>query len=222
MNQTELDIAFTHDMDGVHFLFAPPPVKTAFLLIRGRFQLPPPLTESPSENLCDIPSSRLSLRIATLAHQSRPLRPNSIQTIDEINTIVCRHNRQIRHIVLSGRGPSLHEMTEMRLRNTGLKDKIPESRLNQSKSASGWKEWQVSRLLSEGYKTVIHIDDDLRPAMRIARLGDNTLCYLVKNISNSPPLLRRGKVELPANIVPISSFQALVSDFNDRILSGLI
>ncbi len=222
MNLSERDIAFSHDLDGVHFIFAPPPVNTALMLVRGRFELPPPLSGPPNGEFCDTPLIRFGNKMASIIHGSRPVRPGSVQTINGINEIAANTGRVVDHYILSGRGPSLHQMTQSRLRQVGLLELMTDTLLNQSKSSSGWKEWQIRQLLGKGYRTTVHVDDDLKPVLRIARLSDNSLCYLMKNLSNSPILLRRAGINLPRNVIMISGFSDLLADFDDKLRLGLI
>jgi hypothetical protein len=218
----EKDIAFTHDLDGVHFIFAPPPVKTTLSLIRRDLKLPLQEVEPEPFVAQDSLLTRLENKIKNALHSCRPLHPDSLQTIDLLNLIGSHYHRQLDHFVLSGREPLLHSLTERRLCQTGLKAKIPESRLNKSVSASAWKEWQVRNLKNEGYRTTIHVDDDLRPVLRIARLEGHTLCYLLRNPSNSPLLLRRNGLSLPENVVSVANFSDMLFDFENRLSSGRI
>ncbi len=209
-------IIFTNDLDGVHFM-APPPIKTAVSLLRGKFEIPP----SGQELQPFVNGSRLADGASWIFHKFRPYKRDSLIGLQMFADAARAYDRELRIAILSGRQGVLHQLTTQKLERSGRTHLFHDIFLNESDSSSGWKEATVRRLLEEG-NSVIHIDDDLKPALRVARLDSaRLLVYLVKNISNSPMLLRRAGVELPENVVRVRDFREAGIDFARRLREGL-
>ena len=118
-------------------------------------------------------------------------------------------------------------MTQQRLLQSGHIEYFTDLHLNQGRSSSGWKE-SVVKGLTEGGLNVVHIDDDLRAGLCVARVNDEypdeerVLVYMMRNISNHPRLLRRAGVQAPDNLVFVQSFREAATDFATRLGSGVI
>jgi hypothetical protein len=212
-------IVFTNDLDGVHFV-APPPAKTALSLLRGKLSIPEIGQEpSPFQR-----GNRIVEGASWVSHRFRPLRKDAMVGLEMFVNAARAYDREMRVAILSGRQGVLHTLTNRRLERAKRMEFFHDVYLNESDSSSGWKEATVHRLLEEG-NSVVHIDDDLRPALRIARLDENidnprVLVYLLKNLSNHPSLLKRAGVELPVNVVQVRDFRDAGIDFSQRLRKG--
>lgn len=213
-------IVFTNDLDGIHFK-APLPIKTTLQLLRGKELVPSEQTELQTREA----GNGLASRFSILFHLIRPFNGDTVQLFHFFRDAALAYEREMRIAILSGREAELHELTRRRLEGRGLGRFINDYYLNDSDSSSGWKEAKVRELLEEGC-SVVHIDDDPKPAFRIARLNeqvedsDRVLVYLMGNASNHPILLRRAGLELPQNVVRIASFREAGVDFARRLRQG--
>jgi hypothetical protein len=208
----------TNDLDGVHFK-APVPVNSALTLLRGHELVP---STSPELKL---KVARSGIRAGTSAvwnrlWYSRPFTSESRMLLEMFRDAGRAHHRDIKIAMLSGREVELHAMTKKRLSDR-YGDLIDGYYLNESTSASGWKETVVKALVASG-NSVVHIDDDLKPAIRVARVNEGyhdprVLVYLVRNLSNRPWLLNRGGIMLPDNVVPVSTLREAGTDFTRRL-----
>lgn len=215
-------IVFTNDLDGIHFK-APPPMRTALQLVRRNFSLPPDIAPLPAYERRD----RLRTSFSIVFHRIRPFNSGSIRLLRMFRDAAAIYGRDISVVILSGREVELHGLTERRLKKSQLGQYIDEYYLNRTTSASNWKAAKVREFLEAG-NSVVHIDDDLRPALRIASLNqrqdgiDQVSVYLMRNISNHPRLLERAGVVLPPNVIHVSDFVEAGTDFARRLRMGLI
>lgn len=210
-------IIFTNDLDGVHFK-APLPAKTAWQLLRRK--------EFTSRELHDREARRgLKAKASVFLASLRPFTPDSLRLLGMIDDARQTYERNIQIAVLSGRDREFHEMTMKRLSKKHA-SYIDHYFLNESTSSVGWKEHIAKKILESG-GSIAHIDDDLRPALRIASLNqkaedgtDRVIVYLVKNWSNSDILLKRANIVLPDNLVRVGDAIDVAHDFHMRLRKG--
>lgn len=68
------------------------------------------------------------------------------------------------------------------------------------------------RALTEQGHNVVHVDDDPKAALCVARVDEmypyenRVLVFLMRNLGSHPWLIKRSYGELPANVVPVRSF----------------
>lgn len=223
MPTAERGIVFTNDLDGVHFK-APPPLKTTLSLLRGNFSLPEigkPIGEfTPGEGWRGAIFSKWSI----LFHQMRPTKGDALKGLEAFRQAAEIHQRQLRVAALSGRERDKHDMTRRKLQHSGHERYFTDLYLNQGRSSIGWKESVVRQLIEEGLN-VVHIDDDLRAGLCIARINEQyageprVLVYVLRNLSNHPRLLKKAGIRLPNNLLIVRSFKEAADDFVAR-LSG--
>jgi len=213
----ERKIIFTNDLDGVHFI-APLPLKPLFGLIRGDLSLPP--VGRPIEKF--YPKHDLAGRLSVFDHQIRPFKSGSLEGLTLFRQAAQRHSRELDFAVLSGRQPDKHQMTIQRLQQSPRNKYFSNFFLNEGDSATTWKETIVSHLVESG-SNVVHIDDDLRAGICIARVNllypgeSRVLVYVLRNLSNHPILLRHSKIELPPNLFLVNSFKSAATDFDESL-----
>jgi hypothetical protein len=217
------DLILTNDLDGVHFV-APFPIMTALSLARGRFSLPDPdhpLGEyQPARSFVRKTRDRLwrfTIRI-------RPMRRESLQALEAFRSIARDRQRKLRMVALTGRVKDQHAVTRERLEAGGYLDYFDDLYLNEGRSTTIWKERTVRELLATG-ANVVHLEDDLRAALAVARSqpanGDQqVLVYLVRNPSNRNRLLKRAGIDLPDNVYPVRSLLDAATDFRLRLDDG--
>lgn len=209
-------LVFTNDLDGVHFV-ALPPLKTGMDLLRGRFKIP-----SLGQEVHPYTNGNKTIEaLSWLSHRFRPYRREAATGIEMFRLAAELYGREMRVAVLSGRQGILHQLTIGRLKKAGKLQLFEDVYLNKAESSSGWKEATVQKLLEAG-NSVVHIDDDLRPALRIARLDSQedesrVLVYLLRNFSSRDWLLRRAGLVLPPNVVRVDSFRDAGIDFTRRL-----
>lgn len=224
MPSIERGLVFTNDLDGVHFK-APIPFKTTLRFLRGDCSLPPknrPVGEYQLANgLLGIVSSRWSI----FFHQIRPINKDALAGLELFRQVTEAYQRQLQIAALSGREKDKHVMTEVRLQQTGHMQYFNRLFLNPGNSSASWKETVTRQLIQEGLN-VIHIDDDLRAGLCVARVNGQSeneakvQVYVLRNLSNHPRLLSRAKVQIPDNLVFVTSFQEAANDFADRLKEG--
>lgn len=156
-------------------------------------------------------------RWSVFFHQVRPINRDALEGLAIFKQAAEKHQRQIAMAALSGREIDKHQMTQQRLLQSGHMEYFTDLHLNQGRSSSAWKE-SVVRTLTGGLN-VVHIDDDLRAGLCIARVNEEypdeerVLVYMMRNMSNHPRLLKRAGVETPNNLVFVQSFREAATDF---------
>lgn len=211
MVKSERAIVFLVDIDGTQN-YAPPPMGTIFSLVMGELTLPPKVTSLEQRKQ----KSVIEKAASKFAHSLRPFTKDSLEGLEMINDIKLNEG-VIQLNVLSGRDEELHEMTKAGLDNSGRINIFEEIYLNTSDSASGFKEYIVWQEAKKGNKVVL-IDDDVKAALRAERVNeefenDPVLVYLLKNFSNANWLLKRGKIELPKNVIRVNNFREAAMHF---------
>ncbi len=224
MSPSERGIVFTNDLDGVHFK-SPPPVRALLRLVRKDTELPElgrPVGEFKlPKGLRAVLGSRWSI----LFHQARPVDRSALAALGKFKRVAEEHNRDFKIAALSGREPDKHQMTREKLQTSGHMEFFSDLFLNEGKSATAWKEEVVQRILDQGL-SVVHIDDDLRSGLCIARMGGTkpndprVLVYVLRNVSNHPRLIKRAGISLPQNLVLVSSFLEAALDFSNKLQEG--
>ena len=226
MSSTEREIVFTNDLDGIHFK-ALPPIKTTLQLLRKDISLPqvnPPIEEY---NLPEGWRGSVFSKWSIFCHRLSPINKEALEGLEVIRQVAMEHERQLKFAALSGREIYKHEITQRRLIKSGHMEYFTDLHLNQGRSSSGWKE-SVVRRLAKGGLNVVHIDDDLRSGLCVARVNNDypdkqrVLVYMMHNISNHPRLLRRSGVEIPDNLVFVHSFKEAAIDFAARLRNKTI
>lgn len=220
-------IFFLNGMDGV-LVKAPFPVVTARKLIGGDLGLPEarPVKEDFSKpNPVVLLAERLHFPV--ISHSSRAAKPDTLIGLEAFRNIAGDQGRDLTFGVLTGRTREKHDLTRRQLEEMGYMEYFNSHNLflNPGKSSIDWKVKKAEWYLYCGYN-VVHIDDDLRPILSIARLeeqfksenGHRVLLYLVNNISNHPRLLKRAGIELPENVVRVNSHIEAASDFEARVI----
>lgn len=219
MSPSERGIVFTNDLDGVHFKTRVS-LRTISRLIR-RVPLPQPGAKIGEHNPQGIKERALS-RLSIFMHLRQGVNREALESLEDFRVAAHLEGRDLKFAVLSGRESHKHEVTERRLRDSGHMIYFSDLFLNQGARSIPWKEWVVRRLLGEG-KTIVHIDDDIRAGLCIARLGEDypdetrVLVYVLRNLSNHPVLLRRAQIEIPPNLVMVASFGEAAADFSRRL-----
>src|SRR5258708_1061983 len=217
MGRSERGIVFTNDLDGVHFR-APLPIKTAIRIAR-RFPLPESgakIGEYSPHGIKEVTLSRISI----FMHSRRPVNRGGLEGLGLFKDAAERNQRDLKFAALSGRESDKHKMTVDRLRKSGHMDYFTDLFLNQGARGIPWKEFVIRGLLEEGQK-VVHIDDDPRAGICVARIdAENVLVYLLRNLSNHPRLLKRFMGELPPNLVLVQNFRKASEDFDKRLSEG--
>lgn len=210
-------VVFSSDLDGVVF-DAPFPFKTYLDLVTGKFHLSNPLEDEgvvASLGVSAVDRIRQPYVAAnTYFHGKRPVKSDVAAGISNLGKIV-EDFPGIRTIALTGReGRYKYEMTKNRLEE-GTNSFFGEDIFTSpGVGSSRWKEWVALKMVEDG-KFFIHVDDDLKAALRIARVSDyypnSTHVYLINNKSNSPKLLKKAGIILPDNV-------ERVANFNDAVL----
>lgn len=221
MPSTERNIIFTNDLDGIHFRTFPP-FKTTLRLLRRNLELPdvnPPVGEyNLPEGWRGVFFSKWSIFI----HKISPVNRDALESLEIFKQAAGQNDRQLKFAALSGRETYKHAMTKQRLAQSGHMEYFTDLYLNQGRSSSAWKESAVRTLTKQGLN-VVHIDDDLRAGLMVARVNneypgeDRVLVYVMRNISNHSRLLRRAQVEIPNNLLFVHSFKEAATDFAQRI-----
>lgn len=216
MPTQERGITVFLDIDGTQNV-APPPLKTALSLCLGKFSVPPRNVDLKEA----IPNTGIKRMWSVFFHSIRPFTKDSLLGLNLLKQTAQESNRDIVLAVISGREIELHEMTRAGLINSGRMNYFQEIHLNTVTSSSGHKEREAKTKVEEG-NVVVLIEDDLRAALRVARINENhennsVLVYLIKNLSNAKWLIKRGKVNLPENVIIVKSLQEAAYDFRKRI-----
>lgn len=226
MSSTEREIVFTNDLDGVHFKVLPP-IKTTQQLLRRNLTLPEVNSSIEEYRLPEGWKGFLFSRLSLFYHSLSPVNKDAFKGLEMFRQAAEEHERQLKFAAVSGREIYKHPMTHQRLEKTGHMKYFSDLYLNQGRSASGWKETVVRRLTQNGLN-VVHIDDDLRAGLCVARVNNHypdeerVLVYIMRNISNHPRLLRRSRIEIPNNLLFVRSFREAAVDFTARLQNKAI
>lgn len=133
--------------------------------------------------------------------------------------IAAEHQREIRFAALSGREQDKHRLTKTELEQAGYGQYFSEYLLNEGQRSAIWKYQKVKIKMEQGF-SLVHLEDDLTPALLIGKLG--ALVYLFENLSNHPLLLWMNQITLPSQVVPVKGFDQVVEDFRSRVSGGYI
>lgn len=223
----------TYDLDGV-IAKAPIPGKTVLKLVTHTYS-PPKLGKEykpykPNHSVIDVVVARL-----ITPHERRALIPGVVEGLREFRAVAERQQVEIVQGVLSGRDMSLHDLTYKWLRDNGLLGEFfDEISLNTGKSSSLWKEIRTNRGVKR-FRSVAHIDDDLKAAQRVGQINGQlfilehgsikeakVLSFLIRNGSNNPWLLRWAGVELAENVVPVQNIYEAARYYEKKLLNGEI
>ncbi|MBI2020643.1 hypothetical protein HYS94_04465 [Candidatus Daviesbacteria bacterium] len=215
-------IYFTNDIDGVHRVGYSP--ITAWRLLKGDLKLPPIGEYIPSYRHKRNILSQLGREFSLLFHRLRPGIREAKAGLEEFISIAKWNERPLRTALLSGREPYKHELTRRQF--TGYSGLLDEMFLNEGGSSVGWKEYKTRELVGQGY-SVVHIDDDLRAGLCMARVNaeldePRVFVYVLRNFSNLTWLVRRTKLQMPSNLLIVPSFFAAAQDFEQRLQSKKI
>lgn len=221
MAPTEREIVFTNDLDGVHFKTLPP-LKNTLRLLRKNMKLPEVDSPIGQYNLPEGWRGVLFSRWSIFLYSLSPVNKDALQGLEMFRQVAKKNERQLKFAALSGREIYKHPMTHQRLEKSGHMKYFSDLYLNQGRSASGWKESVVRRLTQEGLN-VVHIDDDLKAGLMVARVNDDypheqrVLVYMIHNVSNHPRLLTHAQVKVPNNLLFVHSFKEAAMDFVSRL-----
>ena len=193
----KLRVYHSNDLDGVHVI-VPGSANAAVWVIGNKHILPP------EGSLMDTKRNFIVNKLTMAFHKGRKINPESLTGLDEFSRIAETYGIEMTKGATSGRTSDAHVLTMDFIENNGLSDHFTEVNLNPDKKNHSWKEAVVRKKIEEGYNMVIHLDDDIRAAMSVARVDSKrVIVYLIKNWSNSKPLLwigtKRG-LELPRNL----------------------
>jgi len=225
MSEQERKIIFTNDLDGVHFR-TPPVPRHITRAWRGEMGIPPVGREvgvfSPKEGMM----GRLSSRWSVLYHQVKPVNQEALAGLETFRQIAEAHERDIRFAALSGREVDKHDMTRRVLERSGHLEYFTALHLNTGTSATAWKESVVKSFLDEDMN-VVHIEDDLKAGLGIARLDglyedDRVLVYMMRTLANHPRMIERSGVEIPPNLHFVRNFAEAAEDFEQRLAAGAL
>jgi len=226
MTSTERKLVFTNDLDGVHFK-ALPPAKTTLRLLGRNIELPEANSTIEKYNLPEGWKGIVFSKWSLFCHRLSPVNKSALEGLEMFRKAAEEHERQLKIAALSGREIYKHEMTRQRLLKSGHMKYFKDLYLNQGRSSSIWKE-SVARQLTQDGLNVVHIDDDLRSGLCVARVSDDypgeqrVLVYIIRNISNHPRLLRRAGIEIPNNLLFVHSFKEAAVDFSARLQNRAI
>ncbi len=220
------EIYSTWDIDGIQG-HAPFPRGTAKDLLLGTFK--PPIENSSLKDfkhptgliaMALIPFAHLNY----VAHKVRKVDEIGRQSLEAFKQAAELHDRLIIFAVLSGREPPMHPMTKQQLVEWGTAGYFNVYHLNSMRSSSGFKVNTVRRLLDENPdRVIVHIDDDLKPALGIGLLDpERTVVYVKKNASTHPLLLKRSNVELPNNVKIVDHQMQAAEDFEERLRNSIL
>jgi len=190
-------IYHSNDLDGVH-VKAPNSLKAAAWVVGNKHAL------SPVGSLPDNKKGPVKSWFASIAHTGRKSTPDSLAGLNEFSRIADEHGLQMIQAATSGRTSEVHETTVDFLNSSGYAEYFSEVNLNPDKKNHSWKENVVRRKLEEGYGMVVHLDDDIRAAMTVARVDtERVIVFLIRNWSCAKPLLWIGEkrgLKLPKNV----------------------
>ncbi|PJC54812.1 MAG: hypothetical protein CO028_00465, partial [Candidatus Levybacteria bacterium CG_4_9_14_0_2_um_filter_35_21] len=159
---------------------------------------------SPEGSLLDSKKGPVKSWFASIIHNGRESTSDSLAGLSEFSRIADAHGLEMVKAATSGRTSEVHETTVDFLNSSGYADHFSEVNLNPDKKTHSWKEDVARRKLNEGYDMVVHLDDDIRAAMSVARVDEyRVIVFLIKNWSNAKPLLWIGEkrgLQLPPNI----------------------
>lgn len=225
-------LAFTRDLDGIHFFgpFGIPlvAVKTELRFRQGTLKLPEqgqPLIprDVHTRGIAEVFSS-----IDRWQHQIRKADPEAFDNLLALQKIASESGRRHISVVLSGRDPSKHEMTVRKLIEVGQHYAFDYICLNQATHGSEWKSASVAGLLEAGFN-VVDMEDDLKASLLKVREGEDragkVLGYLKRGSMDREALRRKLAVcgiELPDNLVLISSYKIAEVDLRQRLEDGRI
>lgn len=227
MSKAERDIIITNDLDGVHFHAFPPMGTLLNLLIRGRITLPDaqtlPYSGSKSNNMV----RNLLASADQLFHLYRPIKTNRVEVLDEMMAMAVHEGRNVGCVALTGREKHLQTATESVLKSNGYSRLFGNDLImNTGFDPALWKQLSVAELVKYGFN-VVHIEDDLKAALSVARVNDlfgderRVLVYLLRNPSNHPLLLKRAGLILPKNVIHIhNGFSSIPGDFSAKLQQG--
>lgn len=221
------DIVFTNDMDGVHFR-SPPPLHTIFKLLRVQGgALPAIVPPYEAEMDLTVPHSERLKKLALAYHQRQKVKADARRGMDIIKAAAATQGRTLRFAILTGRMIYNDLVTEMQLRQAGYWDYFGEVYLNQGMRPISWKEAVARKIVGAG-ANVVHIDDDVRAGLCVARISQDypgegrVLVYVLRNLSSHPRLIKRAGLSLPDNLVMVDGFEAAAADFEKRLADGAV
>ncbi len=214
-------ITFTNDVDGVH-IRGPWPFHTLIELLTKHFELPNENSELEPYFYGSGLLYELTTNFKIVFHAVRPRRKGAREGLAKLKAIADEEGINVESIVLSGRERPLHSLTRKQLQRSGYHSAenplFDHYVLNETTSSSGWKAERIRSFVKSG-RFVIHLEDDLRAALSVARIGPQVLVYLLANPSNHPTLIKHAGVELPTNVKLVKSFDEIVSDFQNLLNS---
>ncbi|HVZ12592.1 MAG TPA: hypothetical protein VG965_06205 [Patescibacteria group bacterium] len=207
-------ISFQNDADGVH-VNAPLPGPTAWKLIRRSNLIVPILTAHDTLSATTVQGDGDS------KYEHRMPKPGGAEMVRSFRNIVAQEGRAVSVDILSGREPRHHETTRQWFYKWGYRSVIDDFNLNPHdgrKHSLPYKVNTVKTKVDEGY-SVVEVDDDLAVSMN---LPSNVLAYVMKNFTNNAVFRHWAGLELPANVIPVNSFEQLLEDFSKRLKNGQI
>lgn len=213
MSNSERGIALSSDFDGVHCR-APVPLKTVYNALVHKDFFPPR-------------SSKSSLKKTTLLelifHRIRPIKEKPGESIQFFKMIAAENDRSLQIWINSGRPEEMRAITLALLKRGGVE--VDGVHLNNGNGSIDSKVEKAKNFLEQGL-ALVHIDDDVRPVIKIAELDKKypgrVLVYLTENSSNHPYLVKRAGQELPANIVRVRNLLDAAKDFEKKLKEGRI
>lgn len=154
--------------NGVH-IHTFPPFITMYQLLVKNFSLHDenkPLVNQPITNFVGILKSKVNI----LLHQYRPIKNSGLPDLESFKKIDEEYQREIEFMVLTGRAKDKHELTKKALEKAGYTDYFSRFLFNEFTSATLWKGQKAQELIGEGFN-VVHLEDDLRAALCVARVN---------------------------------------------------
>lgn len=215
MNEFKEKALITNDLDGVHF-WAPFPWHTFVALLTRTFTAPSPEVELQEYQAPTGFWAMLALNLNYLFHDLRPVNRQSRAGLKRLLNLFSESQIEAKAVALSGREVPLHRMTTRKLNRHGYQGLLAEHQLNLATSSSGWKAAKIHEQ-NQPDQQIIHIDDDLKAALKIVAVNPDAWVYLLKNFSNRQWLLRWAGVTLPENVVPVRNFSEINKDMFERL-----
>lgn len=215
--QEIIEIVVSHDWDGI--LSAGDPYKTNQKLKKGKYVVPLETEEiEPKES--NEAFYRLALQFFNLYfHRIRPIFQEARDGLAILKDLQANTPEDIKIslAVLSGRELYLHDMSRTKLRRT-LPNIFDDIYLNERYNSAAWKELKVREAVAQ-HKIVIHIEDDLEAALRVARVSpDYVRVYLLKNKFYTPDFFAKNHIQLPKNIFLVDSYSQAVRKTREYVV----
>lgn len=212
------------DLDGV-LIHAPIPFVTFMRLLSRTFDIPE-LEEQP-DAVGQPDKLTLKDRWSIFYHGIRPMKNEAVLQLCTIAKQMSLYSQPFSLRILSGRTPELHSLTRQQVTSSPVGRYLDQQAgflLNHFDSSSTWKEWSVKQMLTEDPTcNVIHIEDDVKAALRVARLDtDRVMVFLLDNRSNRETLLKKNQLEMPPNVIRVKNMSEVTTHLTGMLMQSIL